>query len=108
MSSFPGNIIAVFTFNCRRMKKHTRIYMDHFGYRIPEDAVCEVTGEPAQDVHHIWGRGPGQDRIENLMGLSRRIHDEVHWENAYTKQELQELHNRFLKQHEKKKNNAFF
>lgn len=64
------------------MKKHTKIYFDFFGYDIPEDAVCEICGNPAVDVHHIDARGMGgdpngtKDVIENLMGLCRKDHDE--------------------------------
>lgn len=80
------------------MEKHTRIYLDHFGYQIPEDVQCEITGEPASDIHHIDGRGPGKDTIENLMALTRDQHNAIHFapNPPYTKAELQEIHLRFL------------
>lgn len=85
------------------MEKHTRVYMEYFGYQIPEDVVCEITGEPATEVHHIRGRGPGKDTIRNLMALTRREHDAIHFakDPPYTKDELQEIHDRFLETHKK-------
>lgn len=64
------------------MKRHTKIYMDYFGYG-PEDFIpCEITGRRANDIHHIWPRGMGgnpkgdKDVIENLMALTREKHNE--------------------------------
>lgn len=84
------------------MEKHTKVYLEFFDYQVPEDAICEVTGEPAQDVHHIYGRGPGKDTIENLMGLSRRIHRDIHeGRSPYTRRELSEIHQEFMRTHKK-------
>ena len=88
--------------------KHTRVYMEYFGYQIPEDIPCEITGEPAVDVHHINGRGPGKDVIENLMALNREKHVDCHMERM-KKSETQEIHNEFLKRNSpKKKINALY
>jgi 5-methylcytosine-specific restriction endonuclease McrA len=61
------------------MKKHTKIYMEYFGYTIADFIPCEVCGSQAVDIHHIKARGMGgsklADRIENLMALCRRCHD---------------------------------
>lgn len=62
------------------MKRHTKIYMDYFGYQIQEDVFCEVCGSPANDIHHIQCRGAGgdpqgkKDVIENLQALCRKCH----------------------------------
>src|SRR5574338_617529 len=63
------------------MKRHTKIYMDFFDYKIPEDCFCEICGSPAVDTHHIEARGMGgdpqgkKDVIENLMALCRNCHE---------------------------------
>lgn len=64
------------------MKKHTKIYMNYFGFKIPEDCFCEICGSPSNDLHHLKARGMGgnpngdKDVIENLMALCRRCHIE--------------------------------
>jgi hypothetical protein len=81
------------------MQKHTKIYLDYFDYGEQDFIPCEV--EPnlrAVDIHHIRGRGKGKDVIENLMGLSRKWHDRAHKE-LISKEELQEIHNKFMKAH---------
>lgn len=60
------------------MKKHTMIYLKHFGYDISDFIPCEVCGKTAVDIHHIECRGIGgskaSDNIENLMALCREDH----------------------------------
>lgn len=62
------------------MKKHTKIYLAYFNYKIPQDVFCEVCGGPAVDIHHIDARGMGGDQkgkkdiIENLQALCRNCH----------------------------------
>ena len=60
------------------MKKHTKIYFKSLGY-VPGDFICcEISGQPASDLHHIVGRGRGgTDRIENLMALTRELHNKL-------------------------------
>lgn len=57
------------------MKKHIKIYLDSFGTEKPKS---EISGAPADDIHHIQPRGMGGsnylDRIENLMALTRQEH----------------------------------
>lgn len=51
--------------------------MDAMGYTIGDYIPCEISGSPANDIHHIIGRGKGgDDRIENLMSISRRNHQQ--------------------------------
>lgn len=61
------------------MKKHTRVYLNHFGYTGDEFMPCEVCGAKAVDIHHIHARGMGgssdKDTIENLMALCRGCHE---------------------------------
>lgn len=58
------------------MKKHTKIYVDHFGWS--DFYPCEVCGDRAVDIHHIHPRGMGgsktKDVIDNLMALCRSCH----------------------------------
>ena len=60
------------------MKKHTKIYLKHFGYGMEDYIPCEVCGSRAVDIHHIDCRGMGgsksKDEIENLMAVCRSCH----------------------------------
>lgn len=60
------------------MKKHTKLYLDYFGYDISSFIPCEVCGYEAKDLHHIECRGMGgtkkEDTIENIMALCRECH----------------------------------
>ena len=60
------------------MKKHTKIYHDHFGLDPGDWIGCEVCNSTAVDIHHIEPRGMGgskeKDVIENLMALCRDCH----------------------------------
>ena len=65
------------------MRKHTKIYLDHFGYGSgygDQFIPCEVCGARSCDIHHVDCRGMGgsknKDKIENLMALCRRCHVE--------------------------------
>jgi len=61
------------------LKKHTKIYMDAFGYDVTDFIPCEVCNAKAVDIHHIESRGMGgskdKDIIENLMALCRSCHN---------------------------------
>jgi 5-methylcytosine-specific restriction endonuclease McrA len=59
------------------MKKHTKIYFEHYGYDISDFIACEICGTKAVDIHHIDARGMGgtkKDNINNLMALCRECH----------------------------------
>lgn len=62
------------------MKKHVKVYLDHFGYGAEDFIGCEVCGSRAVDIHHIEARGMGgskeSDTIENIMALCRNCHVE--------------------------------
>jgi len=61
------------------MRKHTKIYLDYFGYDQSDFICCEVCGKKAIDIHHVKPRGMGgskeRDKIENLMALCRVCHE---------------------------------
>ena len=84
------------------MKKHTQIYLDHFGYSGYEFMPCECCGSACVDVHHIEPRSKFgktmkwlQDAIENLIGLCRICHDKAH-DGTYDKEYLKEIHKAFM------------
>ena len=66
------------------MMRHTKVYMDFFGYGDQDTIMCEsFCGKRAVDVHHIDARGMGgnpdasKDVIENLVGLCRNCHEKA-------------------------------
>ncbi len=82
------------------MKKHTKVYLDHFGYDKTDFIPCEVCGAQAVDIHHIEARGMGgskhADRIENLMALCRK-HHEMYGDRKQWKDWLQKVHDLKIK-----------
>lgn len=49
--------------------------MKSLGYDTCDFIPSELSGAKAVDIHHIIGRGKcGEDRIENLMALTREEH----------------------------------
>jgi len=55
--------------------KHKKIYLDAFGYKEGDFVPSELSNNPGVDIHHIISRGKcGEDRIENLMALTREEH----------------------------------
>ncbi|HLS53639.1 MAG TPA: hypothetical protein VK031_06680 [Tissierellaceae bacterium] len=53
------------------MVKYKRIYLESLGLDRHDFIPCEVTGSEAVDIHHICTR---EDRIENLMAVTRKVH----------------------------------
>jgi 5-methylcytosine-specific restriction endonuclease McrA len=64
------------------MKKHTKTYLNYFGYDTTDFIPCEICGNQAVDIHHIEARGMGgnpkgdKDEIDNLMAVCRNCHEE--------------------------------
>ena len=46
------------------MKKHTKIYLDYFGYDAGDFIACEVCKNKAVDIHHIEPRGMGGSKTK--------------------------------------------
>ncbi len=62
------------------MKKHIKVYHHAIGAIPGEPLYSELSGCMATDIHHIFAGGMGggkrkEDRIENLMALTRDEHD---------------------------------
>ena len=91
----------------RRLKKahaeaeidYKQLYCEYFGYHRYDFVVCELSGAPAVDIHHIDSRGSGssrfKDNIENLMAITRELHTEF-GDIAELKEILYLMHNVFM------------
>jgi hypothetical protein len=84
------------------VKKHTKIYLAHFGFSGQEFIPCEVCGAKAVDINHIDARGMGgdpqgkKDHINNLMAMCRPCHVEYGDRTEY-KDTLKRIHELRLK-----------
>ena len=62
------------------MQSYVALYMACFGYGKSDFISSELSNAAAIDVHHIQNRGSGgtktEDRIENLIAVSREEHVE--------------------------------
>ena len=82
MSSFKSYIMDYLE-GKEFLKNHTKVFMDYWGYDIPEDVDCIICGNFAIDVHHIKGRGAGGDKHHykdhptNLASLCRACHEKT-------------------------------
>lgn len=57
------------------MQNHTKIYLKECGYEDTDFIKSEISTQRAVDIHHIISRGKGgEDRIENLMAVTRDEH----------------------------------
>ena len=76
------------------------MYRKHFGYGEQDHVPSEISGQTAQDVHHIIPRGEGgsEDGIENLIAVTRDEHDRAHGRKtpSLTRDYLQEVHRNFM------------
>ena len=72
------------------MKKHTKIYLKHFGYGMQDFIPCTTCGSRAVDIHHISARKMGgsktKDFIENLAALCRLCHDKAESSKEFNEQ----------------------
>jgi len=81
------------------VKNYTKVYLKHFGYGEQDYIPSEISGKPAQDIHHIIKKSQGgKDNIENLIALTREEHKqaELITKPYLTAEKLQEKHNLFL------------
>lgn len=76
---------------------HVRVYMEYFDFKTQSEIMCEACGSPANDIHHIHGRGKDKDVIGNLIALCRKHHEMAHASNNYVSPtEFEYIHNCFL------------
>lgn len=78
---------------------YVALYMAKFGYGDSDFIPSEISGDRAVDIHHLENRGAGgtktEDRIENLMALTRAEHIEYGDKKQHMKF-LLETHRDFL------------
>jgi len=92
------------------MKKHTQKYFDFFGIEYDQsgwhNCKSEISGDPAQDIHHIECRGMGgsktKDNIENLMALTREEHEQYGDKKQYIDY-LKSVHQNYIARFAKNK-----
>jgi hypothetical protein len=82
--------------------------MNHFGFQIAEDCLCEICSRQAVDIHHIEARGMGgdpkgkKDVIENLMAVCRLCHED-YGDVPELKGKLKHIHLKFMQSHAMRK-----
>ena len=90
------------------MVKYKEIYLKSLGYTPSDFIACELSGQKAVDIHHIISRGKkGEDRIENLMALTRENHLKYGDKKHYMHQLLR-THRLFLHENGVKFDNNYF
>jgi len=80
------------------MKPYTKTYFDFFGFTIADFIPCEICGERAIDIHHIWARSIRKDlvnAINNIMALCRLCHTEF-GDKKEQREYLQSVHNNYM------------
>jgi hypothetical protein len=86
------------------MRKHVKVYFDYFGYDVSDFIPSELSGDYANQIHHIDCRGMGgskdKDVIENLMALTFQEHMDYGDKKQYTDW-LKEIHLKFMQEHGK-------
>lgn len=79
------------------MKKYIKIYLEYFNIGEQDYIPSELSGSPAQDIHHIHYRSQlGKDNIENLIALTRKEHELAH-SKKLSEEYLIKKHNQFMK-----------
>jgi hypothetical protein len=83
------------------MKRHTKVYMDYFGYVADDTILCEICGNRAVDIAHIVARSKfgkktmaDRDDISNLCALCRECHYKYDFENKISIDEIRDAHRR--------------
>ena len=82
------------------MKKHVKNYFEFFKIGEQDIIFSELSGRPANDLHHLIYRGQGgSDDIENIMALTRDEHDPAHFKlKPFLKyKELKKKHDEVVK-----------
>ena len=66
------------------MKKHVKIYLQHFNYTIADFIECRYCKKRATDIHHLIFKSlGGKDEINNLIALCRDCHNRAHNEPKF-------------------------
>ena len=66
------------------MQKHTKVYLDFFGYDQSDTIYCEMCNSVAQDIHHLEKRNKTKnDFIENLIGVCRDCHIKAESDSSF-------------------------
>jgi hypothetical protein len=66
------------------MQKHTRVYLDFFGYDQSDTIYCEMCNAVAVDIHHLEKRNKTKnDFIENLIGVCRDCHIKAESDSSF-------------------------
>jgi hypothetical protein len=75
---------------------YKKLYMESLGYVLDDFIPSEISGDRAVDVSHIIGKGRGgDDRIENLMAVTREEHN-MYGENNEKLPYILNAHRNFL------------
>lgn len=83
----------------KKRKDYKKVYRDYFGIGDDDVVLSELSGQKADDIHHIIFKSQGgKDEIENLIALTRDEHDRAHFKKKtyLYAEELQEIHNKRL------------
>jgi len=84
------------------MKKHVSNYFKRFNIGEQDIVYSELSGSPANDLHHIeFGRFKRSDEVENIIALTREEHNLAHGilkkeEKRLTREYLQRKHNEYM------------
>lgn len=84
------------------MDEHRKIYFNFFGYNQQDYFPSELSGTPADEIHHIDPRGMGgselRNNIRNLIGLASREHRRAEGveEPKISQEDIQEAHDQFI------------
>jgi hypothetical protein len=86
------------------MKPYTKTYLAYFNYGTEDFIPCEVCGRKAVDIAHIVARSKfgskrkdEQDDISNLAAMCRGCHYDYDFDNRWSVEEIQAVHNSFMK-----------
>lgn len=86
-------------------QKHITVYRKFFGIGEQDKWPCEHCGSYHNtEIHHIFGRGPGRDIIENCCNLCRPCHSAAHAESKVlflSKSDLILIHRYFIQDHKR-------
>ena len=90
-----------------RKSSYKKVYLDYFDYGEQDYIPSEISGSPANDIHHICYRSQlGKDNIENLIALTREEHNLVHAKKL-SEEYLIKVHKQFINERKKHTNDIW-